>query len=95
VPLDALIADARPTLLKLDIEGAEPDALLGARNTIVRHTPVLAVCVYHAQDHLWSIPLALQQLRDDYAFFLRPYNEEGWDLVCYAVPRMRLTGAAR
>jgi hypothetical protein len=38
--------------------------------------------------------LLLSILRDDYALFLRPHNEEGWDLVCYAIPRARLTGNA-
>ncbi len=93
-PLDALLGSAVPTYIKLDIEGAEPDALLGAQSTIRTHAPVVAVCVYHRQDHLWTIPLMLRDWRDDYAFFLRPHNEEGWDLVCYAVPRARL-GARR
>ena len=93
--LDSLVEGARPTFIKLDIEGFEMDALEGGRKTIQRHAPVLAVCVYHRQDHLWRIPLQLSALRDDYAFFLRPHNEEGWDLVCYAVPRARLTGKAR
>ena len=93
--LDALVAGAAPTFVKLDIEGAEIDALEGARATIDRHAPVLAVCVYHLQNHLWRIPLLLRGWRRDYAFFLRPHNEEGWDLVCYAVPRARLTGTGR
>jgi FkbM family methyltransferase len=92
--LDSLVDGARPTFIKLDIEGFEVDALKGARRTIERQAPVLAVCVYHKQDHLWRIPLLLCEWRDDYAFFLRPHNEEGWDLVCYAVPRARLTGTA-
>jgi FkbM family methyltransferase len=94
-PLDSLVANVRPTMVKLDIEGAEMDALAGARETIARDAPVLAVCVYHKQNHLWTIPLELHRLRNDYAFFLRPHNEEGWDLVCYAVPRSRLTGGVR
>jgi len=93
--LDSLVEGARPTFVKLDIEGFEVDALEGARGTIQRLAPVLAVCVYHQQDHLWRIPLLLRAWRDDYAFFLRPHNEEGWDLVCYAVPRVRLRGAPR
>jgi FkbM family methyltransferase len=92
--LDSIVEGARPTFVKLDIEGFEVDALQGARTTIERHAPILAVCVYHKQDHLWRIPLLLHKLREDYAFFLRPHNEEGWDLVCYAVPRARLTGNA-
>ena len=93
--LDSLVEEARTTFIKLDIEGFEVEALHGARQTIERDAPVLAICVYHRQDHLWKIPLLLSSLRDDYALFLRPHNEEGWDLVCYAVPRVRLTSNAR
>ena len=92
--IDAMTAGARPTFIKLDIEGFEIDALRGAKGTIDTHAPVVAVCVYHAQDHLWRIPLLLRSWRDDYALFLRPHNEEGWDLVCYAVPRARLRGGS-
>ena len=93
--IDVLAAGRRPTFIKLDIEGFEIDALDGGRETIRRHGPVLAVCVYHLQDHLWKIPLMIRAWRDDYALFLRPHNEEGWDLVCYAVPRERLVSRAR
>jgi len=88
-PLDELLADETPTFIKMDIEGAEPQALAGARETIRRHRPVLAICVYHEQSHLWSIPLSLREMCDGYRFHLRPHNEEGWDLVCYAVPEER------
>lgn len=93
--IDTLVGEHHPTFVKLDIEGFEIDALQGAQATIRRHGPILAVCVYHLQDHLWKIPLMLRSWRDDYAFFLRPHNEEGWDLVCYAVPRSRLARRPR
>lgn len=89
-PLDDLLSDMQPTYIKMDIEGAEPDALLGARRTIERHAPVLAVCVYHQQDHLWRLPLLIQSLSGNYRFFLRRYNPDCWDVVCYAVPEDRL-----
>jgi FkbM family methyltransferase len=89
-PIDALTEGAHPTVIKLDIEGFEMEALEGARRVIDSDAPVLAVCVYHRQSDLWRIPLQLRRWRDDYALFLRPHNEEGWDLVCYAVPCARL-----
>ena len=92
--IDALVEGSRPTFVKLDIVGFETEALVGARATIDRHGPILAVCVYHRQRDLWEIPLRLKAWRGDYALFLRPHNEEGWDLVCYAVPRARLKAAA-
>jgi FkbM family methyltransferase len=95
LPLDEILADNPPTYIKMDIEGAEVDALLGARHCIQRHSPVLAICVYHKQQHLWQIPLLLHDLGPDYRFFLRPHNEEGWDLICYAVPASRLLARGR
>lgn len=88
-PLDEL-NDIHPTFIKMDIEGAEPDALLGARKTIQKNMPVMAICLYHAQEHLWQIPLLIQSISNDYKLFLRRYSDECWETVCYAVPRNRL-----
>jgi FkbM family methyltransferase len=88
--LDRRLGDERPTFIKMDIEGAEPDALTGARRHIAADAPILAISCYHRQDHLWSIPLQIRALNDSYTFHLRPHDLEGWDLVCYAIPRSRL-----
>ena len=90
VTLDAALDGIAPSFLKFDIEGAEPEALEGARRIIAGGRPVIAVCVYHTQDHLWQLPLAIQALQPDYRFFLRPYKQV-WELVCYAVPAERLS----
>jgi FkbM family methyltransferase len=95
LPLDDLLAGKAPTYIKMDIEGAEPQALAGAQRLIRAEAPALAVCVYHAQDHLWRIPLQIRALREDYRFFLRRYQTECWEVVCYAIPRGRLRGAPR
>ncbi|MCX6006832.1 MAG: FkbM family methyltransferase, partial [Chloroflexi bacterium] len=74
LPLDDVLHNMRPTFIKMDIEGAEYDALLGARRSIENALPILAICVYHQPDHLWRIPLLIQSFSDQYRFFLRPYN---------------------
>ena len=74
----------------MDIEGAEVDTLLGAQAVAAERSPVLAVCVYHQQDHVWKLPLLMRRLSPDYQLFLRPHVIESWDLVCYAVPKHRL-----
>jgi FkbM family methyltransferase len=89
-PLDTILRDEAPTYLKMDIEGAEAAALRGARATILRHRPILAVSAYHRVSDLWELPLLIDSLAPDYAFFLRPEKKAGWDLICYAVPRDRL-----
>jgi FkbM family methyltransferase len=89
VTLDDSLEGSCPTFLKFDIEGAEIAALRGARHVIARHRPVLAVSVYHEQSHLWKIPLLLHELCAEYSFYLRPLGAEGWDLLCFAIPRER------
>ena len=90
VALDELLSDPEPTLVKMDIEGAEPDALRGARRLIGGGKTAFGACVYHAQDHLWSIPLLIHDMNPELRHYLRPYMPEGWDLICYAIPQERV-----
>jgi FkbM family methyltransferase len=87
ISLDEALGGFEPTYMKFDIEGSELEALEGGRETIARHRPKMAVCLYHAPDHLWTIPLRLNELLPDSRFTLRTYCGDGWDCVCYCVPR--------
>ena len=79
-----------PTFIKIDIEGFEPQCLEGGRKLISERQPLIAVCVYHEQNHLWTILLQLHAYQPGYHFRLGPHLAEGWDLVLYAVPADRL-----
>lgn len=94
VRLDDLLEGQHPTYIKMDIEGAEIDAIGGCMRVIAEESPVLAVCVYHAQDHLWKIPIAIHRINPKYALFIRPHMAECWDTVCYAVPPERMSPSA-
>jgi len=87
ITLDEALDRTKPTYIKMDIEGSEPDALLGARRTLSRNRPKMAVCVYHAPDHLWKIPLLLNEFLPDSRFTMRTYCGDGFDCVCYCLPR--------
>ncbi|MCB1537610.1 MAG: FkbM family methyltransferase [Rhodospirillales bacterium] len=77
----------RVDFIKLDLEGAEPDALAGAARLIRDHHPALAVCVYHAAGDLWDVPARVLAIRDDYDLTLRHYTQ-GWnETVMYFMPR--------
>lgn len=90
--LDDLLGDESPTFIKLDVEGDELAALEGARNTLVRIQPVVAVCVYHRPDDLWQIPLYLHTQLPDHRLFLRSHANDGFELVTYAIPSERWVG---
>jgi FkbM family methyltransferase len=85
VSLDEELAAAAPTYVKVDVEGAEPDVIRGAAHLITKHAPTMAVVLYHRTSDMWTIPLALRQLRSDYRLYLRRYAEDCWETVCHAV----------
>ena len=89
VALDEAAGPRHPTFVKMDIEGSELDAVTGAAKVISDSRPVMAICVYHRQDHVWRVPAALADITCGYRFYLRPHLLEVWDLVCYAVPEKR------
>jgi FkbM family methyltransferase len=91
--LDDIEWSLTPTYIKMDIEGAEPEALAGASKLLRDHQPVLAVCTYHRSEHLWQIPNLIRSIAPEYRLFLRRYAEECWEGVCYAIPVRRLKGA--
>jgi FkbM family methyltransferase len=86
VALDEALPSFRPTLLKLDVEGAEPDALEGAKRTIARSRPTLAISAYHLPDHLWSLLAKIDAWELGYRFELRHHGFLDFDVVLYALP---------
>ncbi|MGA8744089.1 MAG: FkbM family methyltransferase [Terracidiphilus sp.] len=88
--IDELFADTSLTFIKMDIEGAEYDALLGARKVIQRDQPILAICVYHTQSDIWRIPLLVREMLPEHKVFLRSYEGDGFQTVMYAIPPKRV-----
>lgn len=75
------------TFIKMDVEGFEIPALIGAKNHIVKDRPKLAICLYHIVSDLWEIPRIIDSLCPDYRFFIRHYEkEQNWETVLYAIP---------
>jgi len=86
IALDEALPSFRPTLIKMDIEGAELAALRGAFRSIRTHRPGLAICLYHEPGHLWQIPQLIASWSLGYRFYLRSHCHNGFDLVLYAIP---------
>ncbi|MBU3845034.1 MAG: FkbM family methyltransferase [Candidatus Anaerobiospirillum pullicola] len=72
-----------PTFIKMDIEGAELDALQGAAATIKQHKPRLAICLYHNVAHMWEIPAYVKSLVPEYKLYCKK-NHPMWEFVLYA-----------
>ena len=61
------------SFVKMDIEGSELDALIGAKRHITEEHPKLAVCTYHNNHHIWEVPRLMKACNPDYRLYMR-YN---------------------
>jgi hypothetical protein len=84
VALDHVIPGFKPTFISMDVEGVELEALKGAEMLIKENKPDLGICVYHAPNHIWDIPLFIESLHLGYKFFLRNYTSFVSETVFYA-----------
>ncbi len=74
-----------PTLIKMDIEGSEKQALLGAACIIKKYKPTIALSIYHRLEDIYELPCIIKDLRPDYRFYLRHYSDCYVDTVLYAI----------
>nr|WP_321265421.1 FkbM family methyltransferase [uncultured Sulfurimonas sp.] len=81
------IVNTRVDFIKLDIEGAEQDAIDGAEETIKRYKPILAICIYHKAEDWYKIPQKILNIENDYKVYLRHYMEGVFESVLYFIPR--------
>jgi hypothetical protein len=70
----------------MDIEGAELAALEGARETLVRHRPKLAIALYHSLDDFVQIPRFLSDLSLNYTYYLDHTTIHHEETVLFAAP---------
>lgn len=73
------------TFIKMDVEGAELESLKGARNTILRDKPKLAICIYHKPEDMVEIPLYIKKLVPEYRLYVRHHSNGPCETVLYAV----------
>lgn len=85
VTLDEIIGNREVGYIKMDIEGAEGEALMGAKRLIKSQAPMLAVSLYHKREDIWEIPSLILKLNPNYKFYLRHYSLSIAETVLYAV----------
>lgn len=85
IDLDTILNGEEVTFIKMDIEGSEMDALKGAKETIKKFKPKLAICIYHSAEDLWRIPLYIKELVPGYKIYVRHHTDLLYETVCYAI----------
>jgi len=74
----------RVDFVKLDIEDAEAAALTGAKTTIERWKPKLAVAIYHSDEQFVAVPELVAELEPSYRLFLDHLTVHDEETVLYA-----------
>jgi FkbM family methyltransferase len=67
--IDKMVAELglpKVDFIKMDIEGAERNAVVGARDTITRFRPRMALCIYHLKGDETMIPKLVLDAVSDY-----------------------------
>jgi FkbM family methyltransferase len=84
--IDAILDSVQSpaTMIKLDINGAEHRALAGARETIRRHRPRIAVKM-HVKEDFFRLPILLKEQAPDMKLYLRQRNFMSMMLVLYGL----------
>ena len=82
--IDETVVYENVSFIKMDIEGAELDALKGASKTIMRDKPLCAISVYHRPGDVFEVARYLKSLVSEYRFKIRHYNMNMAETVLYA-----------
>lgn len=85
VAIDDLPECQGATWIKMDIEGAEWDALHGAKDTIVRNKPVLTICIYHSDKDMLRIAEWIHEMVPEYKLYVRQHTRRNHETVLYAI----------
>lgn len=84
VAIDQVLNGFKPTFLKVDVEGAEYQALTGAKNTIMECRPDMVISLYHVLRDIWELPLFVNSWNLGYKFYIRAYGKGGNATMLYA-----------
>jgi len=83
VSIDELL-DEKAAYIKMDIEGAELEALKGAKKQLLKGTQ-FAISLYHKSGDIRQIPQYIKEINPDYKFYLRHYTNTVFETVLYVV----------
>ena len=83
VALDDVLEGKKITFIKMDIEGAEYEALLGARKLIMENRPRMAISVYHKFEDFVTLANLVLEMHPDYRIAFRHYGFDDLETVMY------------
>ncbi len=83
--IDSVIAGGRCDFIKMDIEGAEWDALHGAKETIIKNKPKLAISIYYSNEDMIRLIEYIHSIVPDYRLYVRAHIMGIAETILYAM----------
>lgn len=85
--VDNILGKRPSTIIKMDVEGFEREAIWGASQNIAHYSPKLMVSLYHRNEDIFELPLLIKSLNPNYKLYIRhQLYIPAWETNLYAVP---------
>ncbi len=83
--VDSVLSKKPATIIKMDVEGFEREAIWGAALTIAHYAPKLMVSLYHRNEDIFELPLLIKKLNPSYKLYIRhQLYIPAWETNLYA-----------
>ena len=80
--VDSVLGKNKVSYIKMDVEGSEKEALIGAFNTIRTSRPKMLISAYHRSEDLFALPLLVNKICAGYKFYLRRFQYiPAWEII--------------
>lgn len=69
--VDSILSGKPATLIKMDVEGFEREAIWGASGTIAHYSPKMMISLYHRNEDIFELPLLIKKINPKYKLYIR------------------------
>ena len=85
ISVDTILGKKPATLIKMDVEGFEREAIWGASYNISHFAPKLMISLYHRNEDIFELPLLIKTLNPSYKLYIRhQLYIPAWETNLYA-----------
>ncbi|MBR6395324.1 MAG: FkbM family methyltransferase [Ruminococcus sp.] len=83
--VDSILGKKAATIIKMDVEGFEREAIWGAAINISHNSPKMMVSLYHRNEDIFELPLLIKALNPNYKLYIRhQLYIPAWETNLYA-----------
>ena len=84
--VDTILEEKAPSIIKMDVEGFEREAIWGASQSIGHYSPKLMIALYHRNEDIFELPLLIKNMNPEYKLYIRhQLYIPAWETNLYAV----------